>query len=416
MFICGLDVASSPTGDYSVFTVVEKTAGEGKSHFAIRYIHRWPLGTEYPQLVHDVVRMLDRPPLPGCTVVVDSTGVGLAFFQSLRQALDERTRQAKAPAVLVPMVITGGIYAAPAKGGWSVPKRDLVSILVALLGEQRLTIADVPEKALLIKELRTFTRKISTLTAHDSYEVISSRDHDDIICSASLACWYGERCCRPAGTVRAYRTGLSSSSFLKIAVLSKDQLADEECLDHGCILISCNNPGESTLPAHKLNLIEGVALQFLDNAPEDFTSAWTEPVPGYSYLPSDLLLNQMEGKKLWACLKRKREPSVYVEVIVVADDGGSDRRALSLAYAIADAQRFRRSRTILRMAAPDWKPSEDDAELKDTALINPHAYTVAKQSSAMVIGGGIPLKPQPRPKMLSFAGHPIPGFIRGVHG
>jgi hypothetical protein len=406
MFIVGIDLASSSTGDYSVFTVVEKDERATRPHYSVRYIHRWPLGTEYPQLVQDVVRMLDRPPLPGCTVVVDSTGVGLAFFQSLRQALAERTRQARAPAVLIPVVITGGIYAAPAKGGWSVPKRDLVSILVALLGEQRLTIAEIPEKALLIKELRTFSRKISPTTSHDSYEAMSSRDHDDIICSASLACWYGERCWRPAGSVRAYRTGLTAVSFLKIAILDKVQLADEACTDHASILVSCNSPGDDSIPEHKLKLIEAVAVQCLDATPEDKAAEWNETVAAQ-------LLGQQEAKKIWSTLKRQRSPAVPVELIAVADHGNGDRRALSVAFALADALARKRSSTVLRVGVENWIATDTSEDLE---LTNRHIYDTVKAANALVLGS-VPLKPSPpAPKMLSFAGHPIPGFIRGVHG
>jgi hypothetical protein len=404
MFIVGIDLASSSTGDYSVFTVVEKEEKATRPHYSVRYIHRWSLGTEYPQLVQDVVRMLDRPPLPGCTVVVDSTGVGLAFFQSLRQALAERTRQARAPAVLIPVVITGGIYAAPAKGGWSVPKRDLVSILVALLGEQRLTIAEIPEKALLIKELRTFSRKLSPITAHDSYEAMSSRDHDDIICSASLACWWGEHCCRPPGTVRAYRTGLTTVSFLKIAVMDKDQLVAEECVDHGCVLITMNDPGDASIPEHKLTLIEAIAIRCLDVTPEEKAAEWTDTVAGQ-------LLGQQEAKRIWTTLKRRRSPEVPVEVIAVADNGNGDRRALSTAFAICDAMARKRSATLLRVGLDGWIPSDTDADLKPA---NRYIYETIKAANALVLGS-VPLRPSAPPrKILSFAGHPT-GAVKGVH-
>jgi hypothetical protein len=392
MFIVGMDLASSSTGDYSVFTVVEKDDNQLRPRYSIRHIHRWPLGTEYPQLVQDTIRFLDRPPLPGCTCVIDSTGVGLAFVQSLRLALAERTRQAKPPATLIPVVITGGIYAAPAKGGWTVPKRDLVSTLATLLGEQRLTIAAIPEKALLIKELRTFTRKISSLTAHDSYEAMSSRDKDDVVCSASLALWWSERCCRPAGTVRAYRTGLTTSSFLKIAIMDKDQLADEECSDHGCVLISCNDPGDDSIPAHKLKLIEAVAVQCLDKVPEDFTDAWNETIAAQ-------LLGQQEAKRIWITLKRRRCPETPIELIAVADSGNGDRRALSTAFAIADAMARKRSSTLMRVGMEDWLAKDTPEDLDGT---NRHVYATVKAAHSLVLGS-VPLKPLPKTPQRSWA-------------
>jgi hypothetical protein len=48
----------------------------------------------------------------------------------------------------------------------------------------------VPE---LVKELENFKVKVSTRTAHDSYEAWRESDHDDLVLALALACWWRER-------------------------------------------------------------------------------------------------------------------------------------------------------------------------------------------------------------------------------
>jgi len=38
-----------------------------------------------------------------------------------------------------------------------------------------------------------FRAKIDPATAHDSYSAWREQDHDDLVLSVALACWWGER-------------------------------------------------------------------------------------------------------------------------------------------------------------------------------------------------------------------------------
>ena len=69
-YYSGLDLGQMQ--DYSALVVVERTnlpdpARPGKKvyHFAVRHLHRWPLGTAYPAIVTDVKALYASAPLPG---------------------------------------------------------------------------------------------------------------------------------------------------------------------------------------------------------------------------------------------------------------------------------------------------------------------------------------------------------------
>src|SRR5262245_55486707 len=165
-FIVGLDLGQAQ--DYSTLCIVERTERfpTGKipdpditpkiGHYGVRYLKRWPLGTPYPAIVKEVAALLDRPPLARCRLAVDATGVGRAVVDLFRQA--------KLPVSLVPITITAGHHAGRAGGGYHVAKKDLAGVLQVLLQEQRLKVAKLPEREVLLQELRTFRVKVSAAT------------------------------------------------------------------------------------------------------------------------------------------------------------------------------------------------------------------------------------------------------------
>ena len=183
MFIVGVDLGQSQ--DHTAIAVVEKI-GTGEPCYHLRYLHRPPLGTKYPQIVADVLALLGRPPLGrGVPLVVDKTGVGAAVVDMFAQA-DVRPRA---------VTITGGDT--PNREdpyNLRVPKRDLAGTLVALFQSGRLKMAEGMELApALINELVNFKVKINIATGHDSYEAWRESIHDDLVLAVALACWWGEQ-------------------------------------------------------------------------------------------------------------------------------------------------------------------------------------------------------------------------------
>src|SRR5262249_28450739 len=151
--------------DYSALAVVEQAerwpAGTlfpevtpKVCHYGVRYLRRWPLGTPYPQIVKDVAALLARPPLPGATLVVDNTGVGRAVVDLFKQAVRDGMK-----AHLLPVTITGGERPHYVAGGWHLPKKELAGALQVLLQQQRLKVSQLPEREVLLKELRAFRVK-----------------------------------------------------------------------------------------------------------------------------------------------------------------------------------------------------------------------------------------------------------------
>ena len=151
----------------------------------LRHLERIGLGTRYPVVVERVGQLLSTYPLRNnrAAFLVDKTGVGASVVDHFIMA------------GLHPIAVTihGGssVTNDPQVLGYRVPKRDLVSATQVLLQNGRLKIAkELPLAETLRKELLSFRVKIDPKTAHDSYEHWREGDHDDLVLSTAMACWY----------------------------------------------------------------------------------------------------------------------------------------------------------------------------------------------------------------------------------
>jgi hypothetical protein len=194
MYIIGLDLGQSQ--DFTAISIIEKLPD---AIYHVRRLER-TRGTSYPDIVTRVKEILDK--LPGATLVLDSTGVGQPVADMFRKA------------GLAPIAISihGGDKASHDGPNWRVPKRDLVGVLQVLLQNKRLKIAPGPLSDILATEMLNFKVKIDPATAHDSYSAWREADHDDLVLSVALGCWYGEQrrevpICFPSGTVSPGRWG-----------------------------------------------------------------------------------------------------------------------------------------------------------------------------------------------------------------
>ena len=193
-YIFGLDLGQSQ--DYSALVLVERTPPQRTEEplkqpvtipasYAVRFAHRWALGTSYVEVTRDVATRLHREPVHGTgTLILDRTGVGQAVVDYVR-AVQLRP---------IPVHVHGGADVTPSpRGGWNVPKRDLVSCVQILLQQDRLQFARrMPLMEPLLHELQSFRARIDPQTAHDSYSAWREQDHDDLVFSLALACWWGE--------------------------------------------------------------------------------------------------------------------------------------------------------------------------------------------------------------------------------
>lgn len=200
-YFLGLDLGQ--TQDHTALVALCRRTWRVAEHktqwrFTARGIRRWPLDKLYTEIARDLAVLTARTPagqkpnpLAGCVLGVDGTGVGKGVLEIIRTA---------GPAAkLVCVLITAG-HAAHADGaGWHVPKKELVSAVMALLQSRRLEIpANLSEAATLEKELLGFRAKI-TAAGHETFEADwRTRPHDDLVLALAIAAWLGQQD-RPEG-------------------------------------------------------------------------------------------------------------------------------------------------------------------------------------------------------------------------
>jgi hypothetical protein len=176
--------------DYAALAVLERRDPPGAgpdvtrpSHYAVRHLGRWPLGTAYPKVVADVARLVRALPA-NPVLAVDATGVGRPVVDLLHQE--------RLSASIYPITITGGLGVTAGQIGPNVPKRDLVSTLQVLLQTRRLKIArGLAEARTLVEELSLFQVKL-TVAAHETFGPGKERAHDDLVLATALAAWLAE--------------------------------------------------------------------------------------------------------------------------------------------------------------------------------------------------------------------------------
>jgi hypothetical protein len=212
LFLVGLDLGQA--ADFSALCLLERTDTRPATYL-LRHAQRFPLATPYPEIVERVAARLLQPPLQGRTMMaVDASGVGPPVLELFRARLP-RTR-------VVGITITGGTSVGGDSSNPTVPKRDLVSTLAVVFETERIRIAPTAIAASELRaELLAFRVSLSD-SGHDSYAAYRERDHDDLVCALSLACWLGEN--RPFGPLRSYvprGTGLSRDALLQQALLSR---------------------------------------------------------------------------------------------------------------------------------------------------------------------------------------------------
>lgn len=187
-WVAGLDLGQS--ADYSAFCALELVESVEQEkiikRLLVRSLKRWPLQTAYTQIADDVARFLEKPPLAGCDLVIDETGVGRPVVEMIRKARPKCRR-------LLPVMITGGTRIRRTDDGdWHVAKVALVSTVQSLLQSRRLQLAGgLAETKTLVRELENYRVKV-TASLHETFNAREGQ-HDDLVLALALACWWGER-------------------------------------------------------------------------------------------------------------------------------------------------------------------------------------------------------------------------------
>jgi hypothetical protein len=197
-FFVGLDLGQAQ--DYTALAVLQRPLVHRsdppslrRPAYALRHLHRFLLGTPYPEVVKAVLGLLRMPPLTGSVLVIDQTGVGRPVVDLLADGLRDRVT-----CTFFPITITAGHEATLGEGGGlRVPKKELVAAVQVLLQSRRLHVArSLADAPVLVRELENFRVKV-TASAHETVEAWRERDHDDLVLAVALAAWMGERALPP---------------------------------------------------------------------------------------------------------------------------------------------------------------------------------------------------------------------------
>lgn len=194
----GLDLA--PAGELTGLAVIQRplvhpshSPDQKRPKHALIHLHRFPLGTPYPDIIDELGKLLRTPSLSRSVCAVDRTGVGRAVVRLFRDAFaDGYTCQ------FVPVVIGLGLEVEMVAGvGISIPRQELVGTLQVLMQTRRLIFpTTLPHVETLVKELANFKAKPVTATAAAKADPLAAwreGQHDDLVLAVALAAWLSER-------------------------------------------------------------------------------------------------------------------------------------------------------------------------------------------------------------------------------
>lgn len=143
--------------------------------FRITHLERIPLDVPYtkvPGMVRD--RVIEANLTARVTIAVDASGPGLPVADLLKHA--------ELPASVFPVIITGGNgnSKVPNKGVYTIPRKDLLSLLRIAIESRRL-------KASRHFALRgDFLAELASLAPESADH---TRGHDDLVFAVALAIW-----------------------------------------------------------------------------------------------------------------------------------------------------------------------------------------------------------------------------------
>jgi hypothetical protein len=183
-FVVGLDLGQAR--DFSAVVANDAHHGRGGDvHHSITFLHRFPLGTSYPDVVDGVASLMRQLPARRRTpaLVCDATGVGRPVLDLVR---------ARGLFPIGVSITAGDAVTRSAADDWRIAKRVLVSGLQVALQTGRLQVAAaLPLTQVLVRELSSFSAKISA-SGSASFEAWREADHDDLVLALAIAVWHAE--------------------------------------------------------------------------------------------------------------------------------------------------------------------------------------------------------------------------------
>jgi hypothetical protein len=167
--------------------------------------------------------------------------------------------------------------------------------------------------------------------------------------------WWGQPRMMGAMQVRSY----GGRKAGKVVVCTHAELAELD-LDqsHKCLVVDFADPlpedDEYVPPALMIEPLDELAMQFVDLEPADHQATWGSPVEPWGKPASELAMQPQDGRKLWAFLNRRRDPTADVRIFT-----GCQRRAMTAALAFCDFTALERDTSIYLPSDPYNKVKED---------------------------------------------------------
>nr|ALS90570.1 MetaGeneMark_Unknown Function [uncultured bacterium] len=161
---------------------------EKRALYNIRHLERFAAATAYPAIIARITELIKKEPLSrfpyGTALILESTGVGSHVVDLFRQA--------KLVKKINSVILTGGFEVVrQAQGAFAIPKRELVSMVDALLQSNRLKVApQLPLTPALTQELQQFDLKKNERTAEATTMLWREGAEDDLVFAVALACWF----------------------------------------------------------------------------------------------------------------------------------------------------------------------------------------------------------------------------------
>jgi hypothetical protein len=176
--------------DSSALALLDKFDEKPAPLYHGTYLHKWPLGTPYPLIVEQTLKVLQSDALKGKAkpvLAIDATGVGRPVADMFRDAISAAHLEVQ----FFPVVITGGQHVNVEHGTFLVPKRLLVSTVQVAIQTKRFKFAgELPEAATLVNEMQNF-RLTLTEAKNDTYEGRAGA-HDDLLLAVAVGLWAGQ--------------------------------------------------------------------------------------------------------------------------------------------------------------------------------------------------------------------------------
>jgi hypothetical protein len=191
-FIIGVSIGlAQDITAIAILERIEELTGEAKNgkwltavRYAVPYLERLPPGTGYVEIAERLKELIaDLPSHGRLRMLVDRTVCHRPPIDYMR----------KEGLTVVPVTV---MQSGDARGGswfgWSVSKREMVSILQLAFLSDRLKIRDMPEADELTEELQNFRYKAPSNVTIDM-EAWRETPGDDLVFAMMMPIWFGEK-------------------------------------------------------------------------------------------------------------------------------------------------------------------------------------------------------------------------------